>query len=380
MMTHSPPPSPASSPASPLPAGGHARTPLEFTNVGRKSWYQQGFFASQTAYVAAALLIIMILMGIFSANFFSIGNLTNIAKNFSFIAIATLGMTLVITKGGIDLSVGSVMAFSAIVCAGVMSVIASPETTLSPGMLSRLGPALELLGEIPYGAMIFAMIAALSISALIGLINGVLIAKLGLSPFVTTLGMLSVVRGLGYAVTEGRGQTPRGPDADLFYKLTDGTLFHVPIELVYMLILALVLGLVVHQTAFGRYIYAIGGNEKAAQLTGVPVARIKISVYMLCSIFAGFSGVLMTGWLGSAPANLATGYELTIIAAAVIGGANLAGGSGGPLGAVIGALLIETIRNGLVLMGINAYWQIVFVGCIIIIAVLVDRLRLRKIN
>jgi len=380
MMTHPAHPSSISAPVSPQPSGGHAPNPLEFTNIGRKSWYQQGFFASQTAYVAAALLVIMILMGIFSANFFSIGNLTNIAKNFSFIAIATLGVTMVIVKGGIDLSVGSVMAFSAIVCAGVMSAMSSPETTLSPQMLSLLGPVLKLSGYLPYGAMILAVTAALAVSALIGLINGVLIARLGLSPFVTTLGMLSVVRGLGYAVTEGRGQTPRGPGAELFYTLTDGTLYYIPVELVYMLILALVLGLVAHQTAFGRYIYAIGGNEKAAQLTGVPVARIKIAVYVLCSICAGFSGILMTGWLGSAPANLATGYELTIIAAAVIGGANLAGGAGGPLGAVVGALLIETIRNGLVLAGINAYWQIVFVGCIIIIAVLVDRLRLGKTN
>jgi ribose transport system permease protein len=152
----------------------------------------------------------------------------------------------------------------------------------------------------------------------------------------------------------------------------------VPIELVYLLALAVVLAVVLHQTRWGRYIFAIGGNEKAARLTGVAVDRVKISVYVACSISAGFSGVLMTGWLGSAPANLATGYELTIIAAAVIGGANLAGGSGGPLGAVIGALLIEVIRNGLVLAGIDAYWQIVLVGCIIILAVLVDRLRTRK--
>jgi len=349
-----------------------------FTNVGRKTWYSQGFFASQTAYVTAALVAIMILMGVFSSNFFTAGNLTNIAKNFSFIAIATLGVTFVIVKGGIDLSVGSVMAFSAITCAGVMTAIASPAASLSPSMLTLLGPLLKILGSVPYGAMIFAILAALAVAALIGLINGVLIARLGLSPFVTTLGMLSVVRGIGYAVTEGRGQTPRGPDASLFYKLADGTFFHVPIELVYMLIIALVLGVIAHQTAFGRYIYAIGGNEKAAQLTGVPVARIKISVYVICSTLAGFAGVLMTGWLGSAPANLATGYELTIIAAAVIGGANLAGGTGGPLGAVVGALLIETIRNGLVLAGINSYWQIVFVGFIIIIAVMVDRIRVGK--
>jgi ribose transport system permease protein len=144
---------------------------------------------------------------------------------------------------------------------------------------------------------------------------------------------------------------------------------------IYLLILAAIMGIVLHHTAFGRHIFAIGGNEKAAKLTGIEVERVKISVYVLCSLSAGFAGILMVGWLGSAPANLATGYELTIIAAAVIGGANLAGGVGGPAGAVIGALLIEVIRNGLVLAGINAYWQIVLVGVIIILAVLVDRLR-----
>ena len=135
------------------------------------------------------------------------------------------------------------------------------------------------------------------------------------------------------------------------------------------------MGVVLHHTAFGRHVFALGGNEKAAALTGIAVERVKIAVYVLSALSAGFAGILMVGWLGSAPANLATGYELTIIAAAVIGGANLTGGVGGPAGAVIGALLIEVIRNGLVLAGINAYWQIVLVGAIIILAVLVDRLR-----
>ena len=136
-----------------------------------------------------------------------------------------------------------------------------------------------------------------------------------------------------------------------------------------------VIGVILHHTAFGRHVFALGGNEKAAALTGIAVERVKIAVYVLSALSAGVAGILMVGWLGSAPANLATGYELTIIAAAVIGGANLNGGIGGPAGAVIGALLIEVIRNGLVLAGINAYWQIVLVGGIIILAVLVDRLR-----
>jgi ribose transport system permease protein len=192
--------------------------------------------------------------------------------------------------------------------------------------------------------------------------------------------MLSIARGIAYAVTEGRGQAPTGPDVDTFYNVTDGNIGGVPIAVIYLLVLAAIIGIVLHHTRFGRHVFALGGNEKAAALTGIAVERVKIAVYVLSALSAGFAGILMVGWLGSAPANLATGYELTIIAAAVIGGANLAGGMGGPAGAVIGALLIEVIRNGLVLAGINAYWQIVLVGAIIILAVLVDRLRTKRME
>jgi ribose transport system permease protein len=302
-------------------------------------------------------------MSFLSSAFLSPGNLANVAKNFSFVGIVTLGVTLVIVTGGIDLSVGSTMALSAITCAIVMQ-------TLS-------GTAFD---SVPIAGMLVSLGAGLGVALLIGLANGLFIARIGLSPFVTTLGMLSIVRGLAYAVTEGRGQAPTGPDIDLFYGITDGNIAGVPVAIIYLLVLAIIIGIVLHHTAFGRHVFALGGNEKAAALTGIAVERVKIAVYVLSALSAGFAGILMVGWLGSAPANLATGYELTIIAAAVIGGANLNGGIGGPAGAVIGALLIEVIRNGLVLAGINAYWQIVLVGAIIILAVLVDRLRTLRMS
>jgi ribose transport system permease protein len=250
------------------------------------------------------------------------------------------------------------MALAAIACAIVMQKVT--------------GTPVE---AVPLATMLVSIGAGLGVAATIGLVNGVLIAKIGLSPFVTTLGMLSIARGLAYAVTEGRGQAPTGPDVDAFYAVTDGNIAGVPVAVLYLLVLACILGVVLHHTAFGRHVFALGGNEKAAALTGIATDKVKIGVYVLSSLSAGFAGILMVGWLGSAPANLATGYELTIIAAAVIGGANLTGGIGGPAGAVVGALLIEVIRNGLVLAGINAYWQIVLVGAIIILAVLVDRIR-----
>jgi ribose transport system permease protein len=345
------------------PASAGKSEASDFSNVGRATWWRRGFFASQTAYVAFALIGIMIVMSLLSSAFLSPGNLANVAKNFSFVGIVTLGVTLVIVTGGIDLSVGSTMALSAITCAIVMQAVSG-----------------TVLDGVPLIGMLLSLGAGLGVALLVGLANGLLIARIGLSPFVTTLGMLSIVRGLAYAVTEGRGQAPTGPDVDLFYNLTDGNIAGVPVAVIYLLVLASILGIVLHHTAFGRHVFALGGNEKAAALTGIAVERVKIAVYVLSALSAGFAGILMVGWLGSAPANLATGYELTIIAAAVIGGANLTGGVGGPAGAVIGALLIEVIRNGLVLAGINAYWQIVLVGAIIILAVLVDRLRTMRMT
>jgi ribose transport system permease protein len=143
------------------------------------------------------------------------------------------------------------------------------------------------------------------------------------------------------------------------------------------LVLAGAMAVVLHHAGFGRHVFALGGNEKAAALTGISVVRVKIGVYVICALAAGLQGIIISGWLGSAPANMATSYELNVIAAAVIGGANLAGGIGGPLGAIVGCALLEVIRNGLVLAQVNSYWQQALVGVIIILAALVDRIRSR---
>ena len=191
------------------------------------------------------------------------------------------------------------------------------------------------------------------------------------------VGALSIVRGLAYVVSNGRGSFPGGPDAEYFYALTSGDVFGVPAPFIYLMILALIMAVVLHHTTFGRHVFALGGKEKAAELTGISVVRVKIEVYVLCALAAGLQGIIISGWLGSAPAHMATSYELNVIAAAVIGGANLAGGIGGPLGAIVGCVLLEVIRNGLVLAQVNSYWQQTLVGVIIIMAVLVDRIRSR---
>ena len=333
----------------------------EFTNVGRVAWHRRGFFASQTAYVSVALVVLVAIITGIAPEFMTVGNLTNVFTNFSYVAIVSLGATLVILTAGIDLSVGSTMALVAIITALLFRVLGATAVAHVPGMV-----------------MILSCAGGMAIAAVVGGINGFLIAKVGLTPFVTTLGMLSVARGLAYAITRGQGVAIDGPDSDLFFRVTDGTIAGVPMPLIYLLILAAIMGVFLHHTATGRHVFAIGGNERAAALTGVPTVKIKAGLYIASSMAAGFAGILLAGWLGSVPANLAEGYELRIIAAAVIGGANLNGGIGGPVGAVIGAALIEVIRNGLVLAKVDTYWQATFVGVIIIAAVLVDKVRSRR--
>ncbi len=331
-----------------------------FENIGTAPWYRSGFFAGQTAYATLSLILITALVATLAGNFLSPGNLQNIARNFSYVALISLGMTCVIITGGIDLSVGSVTALVAVSCMLLMRWLGTTP-----------------LAAVPYAQLVLPIVLGLLLAAAIGLVNGLLVARIGLSPFVTTLGMLSICRGLTYVITQGRGQGPSGPYVADFLALTNGRIGGLPAPTLYMLGLAVALGIVLRHTRWGRHLYAVGGNEMAATRTGVRVARVKISAYVLCSLSAGLAGILLAGWLGSAPANLANGYELRVIAASVIGGANLAGGAGGPLGAVVGSALIEVIRNGLVLGRVDAYWQDALIGLIIILAVLVDRLRTR---
>ena len=353
--------------------------PVSYSNVGITRWWQRSIFASQTAYVTFALLLLLVVMHFASPYFFTEGNMQNVAKNFSFIAIATLGVTFVIITGGIDLSVGSMMCFSAMVTSMVMSGLSTPGMPGASLFVHLAADGKTVLANVPGLILVISILAGLVAALMVGLINGFCIAVLGLSPFVTTLGMLSIVRGLAYVVSNGRGSFPGGPDAEYFYALTSGDVGGIPAPFIYLMILALVMAVVLHHTAFGRHVFALGGNEHAAELTGIPVVRVKIQVYVICALAAGLQGIIISGWLGSAPANMATSYELNVIAAAVIGGANLAGGIGGPLGAIVGCVLLEVIRNGLVLAQVNSYWQQTLVGVIIILAVLVDRIRSRMI-
>ena len=313
----------------------------------QQSWLQD-VLASQTFWVFIAVIVASLALSFATDSFATSKNLYNITRNVTFVAIIALGMTLVIITGGIDLSVGSVLCLSSMVLAVVM----------------HAGYSIEV-----------GILASVATALLVGAINGVLIAYVGLPPFVVTLGMLSVARSLAMVASGNTVVFEFGPDHDKLLALGGGAFFFgIANPVVYTIILGLLTGFVLRWTRFGRHIFAIGGNEHAATLTGVPVRAIKVAVYMISSLSAGIAGIVETGWLGAVTTNIGAGMELQVIAAAVIGGANLAGGGGTALGAIIGAMLIEVIRNSLGLLGINAFWQGTFIGGAILLAVMFDRL------
>jgi len=318
--------------------------------IGQKqrSWLAT-IMGGQTFWVLIAVILACIFLSMATDSFATAKNIYNITRNVTFVAIIALGMTLVIITGGIDLSVGSVLCL----CSMVLAVVMHAGYSIEVGIAASIGTAL-----------------------VVGAFNGVLIAYLGFPPFVVTLGMLSIARSLAMVASNNTVVFQFGPDHDKLLALGGGAwLFGIANPVLYMVVLALITGFVLRWTKFGRYVFAIGGNEHAATLTGVPVPRIKVIVYMISALSAGVAGIIQTGWLGAVTTNIGAGMELQVIAAAVIGGANLAGGVGTAFGALVGAALIEIIRNSLGLLGINAFWQGSFIGGAIVLAVLFDRLR-----
>ena len=313
--------------------------------------------AKQAFWVTIAVFLIPIAMTLiepsFSKAFWKEENFFNVTRNFAFIAIIALGQVAVMITGGIDLSVGSILAVSGIV--------------------------LGLLMTNDYSFWVAAL-AAIGAGVACGLFNGYLIAYLRLSPFVVTLGMLSIGRSLALAISNNKFFYQFGHDQKLLIELGGGKTFGLANPVIFLVALTLIMGFVLRYTKWGRHLYAIGGNESAARLTGVPVDRLKLSVYVLSGFMTAISAILSVGWLGSVTNGIGIGYELRVIASTVIGGANLLGGEGGAYAAFIGAALIEVIRNSLLLAGVDPYWQGTFVGLFIILAVLLERLRGRKVD
>ena len=302
----------------------------------------------QTFWVFVAAVVAATALSLATDTFATQANLFNVTRNFAFVGIVALGMTAVIITGGIDLSVGSVVCLAGIMLGVVMNA----------------------------GHSIWVGVgAALLTSLAVGAINGVLIAYLRMPPFVITLGMLAIARSLAMVASNNRMVYDFGPDQAKLLALGGGTTLGVANPVIALTVLALIAGYVLRWTQWGRHVFAIGGNEQAAMVAGVRVNRIKVGVYMISALTAGITAVLEVGWLGAVTTNLGQSMELTVIAAAVIGGANLSGGTGTAFGAVIGAALIEVIRNSLLLLGVDTLWQGTFVGSFIVLAVMFDKFK-----
>ena len=283
-------------------------------------------------------------------------NLLNIANQIAVIAIMAIGMTLVIITGGIDLSVGSLAALSAVTAARLIRDHAG-------------GVEASMVG------MVFACIAAIGLCGLLGGLSGALITLFDIPPFIVTLAMMLVASGLAYLASAGQSiyQIPES-----FVWLGRGSgLFGLPHAVVLMLLLYGAAHVLMSQTVLGRYLYAVGGNREAARLSGVPVRRVLLLAYVACGLLAGLGGVIMASQLKSGSPTYGTMYELYVIAAVVVGGTALSGGEGKILGTLIGAFIIAVIQNGMNLTNIESYTQKVVLGLVILAAVLVDRVRHR---
>jgi ribose transport system permease protein len=290
----------------------------------------------------SGLLGLGVVLWALTPHFLTVSNLLNIAEQAAIIAIVAVGMTFVIITAGIDLSVGSVLAFAGVVMASLL----------------QRGIPLPL-----------ALAAGLGTGLFCGLVNGLLITIGRLPPFIATLGMMSVARGSALMFTEGR---PVSGFSETFRTLATGELLRVPVPVIIMVVVYAVAHFVLRRTKLGRYTYAIGGNEEAALLSGINVKFYKTMVYALAGMLSGLAAILLTARLNSAQPIAGMMYELDAIAATVIGGTSLLGGEGTVLGTLIGALIMAVLRNGLNLLGISSFIQQVVIGSVIIVAVLID--------
>ena len=308
--------------------------------------------SNQAFWITVALAVIVGVMSYLQPDAFaSRANFYNITRNFAFIGIMAIGMVAVIITGGIDLSVGSIMGLVGVVCGVLLEAHHTWYLALAAGLLTGMAA---------------------------GMINGLLIAYVGLSPFVVTLGMLSFARSCAIVLSQNKMIYEFGPSGPTFKIIGGGQILGLSNPVWVLIMLTILVSVILKLTTWGRHLYSIGGNEQAARLTGVPVDRVKLQAYVISGLMAAISSILIVGWQGSAINGLGTGYELRVIASTVIGGANLMGGEGGAYGAFVGAALLEVIRNSLLMQGIDSNWQGAFVGVFIVLAVLLEKIRGRR--
>lgn len=310
-----------------------------------------------------ALLAVTLFFGIMAPNFVSLSNFLIMFKHIAIVAILAIGMTYVILTGGIDLSVGSIAGLSGMVAGGLIL----QGLTIAP------------LGIVIYPSIPVVVLVSLALGALIGVINGVLIARFRVAPFIATLGMLYIARGAALLLSNGATFPNLVGNPDYanqgFPWLGSGVVLGIPVPVWLVVALALAAAFVAARTAFGRRVYAIGGNERAALLSGVRVDRIKIAVYAISGICAALVGLIVASDLVAAHPASGETFELSAIAAVVLGGASLAGGRGTIAGTIIGACVIGILGDGMVMMGVSEFWQMVIKGAVIIAAVVLDQVQ-----
>lgn len=313
-------------------------------NIPAKRWLTKEWLLEQKSLIA--LLVLIAVVSSLSPNFFSLNNLFNILQQTSVNAIMAVGMTLVILTSGIDLSVGSLLALTGAVAASIVGLEVNA---------------------------LVAVAAALALGAAIGACTGIIVAKGKVQAFIATLVMMLLLRGATMVYTNGSPVNTGFSDAsDVFGWFGIGRPLGIPTPIWLMAIVFIAAWYMLHHTRLGRYIYALGGNESATRLSGISVDKVKVIVYSLCGLLAALAGVIEVARLSSAQPTAGTGYELDAIAAVVLGGTSLAGGKGRIVGTLIGALILGFLNNGLNLLGVSSYYQMIVKAAVILLAVLVD--------
>lgn len=291
------------------------------------------------------LILLIVVISIMNSAFLDLSNLLNLLRQVSINGLIAFGMTFVILTGGIDLSVGSILALSSAFTAILITSGLDPIVALIVGVLGGF---------------------------LLGVFNGVLVTFGSMAPFIATLATMTIFRGLTLVVTDGNPITKLG-DSYMFQLFGKGYFFGIPVPAVTMIIVFIILAIILQKTTFGRHTYAIGGNEVASKISGIKVNRVKILIYGISGLMSALAGAILTSRLNSAQPTAGTSYELDAIAAVVLGGTSLTGGKGRIIGTFIGVLIIGVLNNGLNLLGVSSFYQQVVKGIVILIAVLIDR-------
>ena len=325
--------------------------------VSNPGIFWRKYFQIREVNVLLALIVMIVIMSAASPYFLKQDNIFNVLRGMSTIGIMAIGQTMVIITGGIDLSVGSLMAASSMLTARLITV--------------------------NDGNPLVAVLCGLSFGLLLGTFSGLIITRFKINPFITTLGMLSIGRGLTYLLATGvkgsvASNIPMQNESIIF--LGSGYLGPVPFSVIILIVLVILATIFLNRTVPGRYIYAVGSNERSARLSGVPVNRVRIFVYAISGIFCALAGIILTGRLSTAATNIGIGNELDVIAAVVIGGASLQGGEGTVTGAVIGATIMAVVRNAFVLLHIPNHFQTITIGVVIVLAVGLDQLLKGKLK